>query len=482
MKNFFVFWSCIVFHPALWLPAQAAPRRAPAVRRVRTRPPSKPRPTPTPVTGPEWRNYNNIRMEPPVFAPAPWAEVRLPEVTNVADGLTLAYASSYARQYIMVRRFGSEPSEYPPVVTYQLHIAPIYLIAGPEFSPSGRYIAFKSGDLFDKRAGYRFYIIDRRTHTLIGGPDGVTYENVFWSPDSRFVAYLSGEELGVFKVQNRQTRVLARGVDMQQICWTQQGTLLYTSRSTPPGVTNPSIYEVSVDGHAPPQLLIESGESPLASPDGKQVAFFVSPDLLPKRDQTPDVLARQKQENNLDSGYYAPRLPMLHIFDRATRTRRRVEPDLVRGYGGVNDPLLQWQPDGRTLVVLEQKIKRQGEAFTTQAELRALNIPDGTWQSLATMVLPEDTSKPVAIPPDYFSVKAFAHREQFWVWGNEARKPSSGPTYIYDTTQVCFAVSWKGGVQRLARLWGIIGFDWFETSHSQLGINGETETSQTKPK
>jgi len=196
-----------------------------------------------------------------VSAPRPrWREL-------VAWGIA---ALALAAAILMLR---PTPSIHPELVKFQISAPEGVSLPNAIVSPDGRHLAILNDD------GGQIWLreLDSTVVRLLPGTDGAG--GVFWSPDSRYVAFTSGGKLHKLLIQNGSPETIcdvsagyAAGGS-----WGSQGTILFAVAETP---GNEGIYLVPEQGGAPRKLSVhdESGAElegywPHFLPDGFHFLF-----------------------------------------------------------------------------------------------------------------------------------------------------------------------------------------------------------------
>ena len=140
-------------------------------------------------------------------------------------------------------------------------------------SPDGAQIAVVAADASGTE---RLYIrrLNGRSARALAGTDGAEYP--FWSPDSRFVAFLAEDKLKKVDVNGGDVATLADASLGAAGSWNRDDVILFTPRGDAP------LFRVSANSGMPVEatsLVKESGESqhsfPFFLPDGRHFLFFV---------------------------------------------------------------------------------------------------------------------------------------------------------------------------------------------------------------
>lgn len=139
-------------------------------------------------------------------------------------------------------------------------------------SPNGEYLVFSAntpgwgGQLWLRRT-------DSLTAKLLPGTEGA--QNPFWSPDSKWIAFVSGSKLRKMPVDGGSPIVICDSAQERGATWNSNGTILFV-----PGPGYP-VYSVQDSGGSPiavTQIDTSAGEVshrwPVFMPDGKHFLFL----------------------------------------------------------------------------------------------------------------------------------------------------------------------------------------------------------------
>jgi Tol biopolymer transport system component/tRNA A-37 threonylcarbamoyl transferase component Bud32 len=142
------------------------------------------------------------------------------------------------------------------------------LVGGPAISPDETKLAFVAGDA----KGSRLWIRDLasgRTDAL-EGTDGAAF--VFWSPDSRQVAFFAGGKLKKIEAGGGPVQVLCDAPEGRGGSWSSKGAIVFT-----PNIYE-SIYRVPEGGGTPEKItnakLGWTHRNPTFLPDGEHFLFI----------------------------------------------------------------------------------------------------------------------------------------------------------------------------------------------------------------
>ena len=217
----------------------------------------------------------------------------------------------------------------------------------PFVSPNGRHIVFAVEEGGESALWVRD--LDRETPRKLEGTEGADYytptAGMFWSPDSRFIGFRSGQEL---------KRIPAEGGDPITLCDLSLGTYIGGSWS-PDGTrivfsSGGQLYEVPARGGAP-KLLFELEESEKAS-------TFARPHFLPFSAGT----------HGLVYNFGAVSDPRLGLLDLETGERRELGPGSRPAYSAsghlvYQSSLVDEKPGLWVLPFSLETLTATGEAF-----------------------------------------------------------------------------------------------------------------------
>lgn len=109
----------------------------------------------------------------------------------------------------------------------------------PQFSPDGRLLLFKYGNLHERYVGYDLYVWDLNARKM-QRITRLVYHFVLWSPNGRYVAYVRGADadgnpafselqLYTYDITTKQEHLIVQNNGIRGgIAWTPQNTLLYS--------------------------------------------------------------------------------------------------------------------------------------------------------------------------------------------------------------------------------------------------------------
>jgi Tol biopolymer transport system component len=118
----------------------------------------------------------------------------------------------------------------------------IVSIDAPRLSPDGKYLAFNATDS-DGKTQIWLRQLNSLTAQPLAGTDGAS--RPFWSPDSRFLAFMAEGKLKKIDVGGGPTQKIADAPSGADGSWSSEGVILYDGR------TNDPIYRVAAAGGIP---------------------------------------------------------------------------------------------------------------------------------------------------------------------------------------------------------------------------------------
>ena len=313
---------------------------------------------------------------------------------------TLLYPTDYGRRFFVLRGIninGLINGQSTNTATYPLY-APGKIFE-PEFSPDGKRILFKAGDPFESTSEHFLFLWDTeaaqvravsREPTKRSEPsgadalgEGMVFRNVYWSPDSKWIAYVRGGDRGgrvwpnmmypqlrLLNVDTGRSRRVTRNFGVvRDMAWTSQNTLLFVmlpkdrmplqeeeeqDKATDPEPDEPaqaSIFEATPGRGTKPSLVIADAERPVPSPDNRWIAF-----------------ARWSSKGTGDPAQ------QLCVFDRQSGAIKMLAEQKL-GF-------VLWTPDSRQLVVV--KTLYFGSA-RGEAQVSVIDIQTGARRDVATL-------------------------------------------------------------------------------------------------
>ncbi|HXW06931.1 MAG TPA: protein kinase [Vicinamibacterales bacterium] len=192
-------------------------------------------------------------------------------VCGVATAAAIGFATAWVRR-------APEPG---PIVRFPLIMPPSVQNASPPVvSPDGRNIVFAADS--DGRRMIWIRPLDALEPRPIPGTEGV--QRPFWSPDSRFVAFVAGGKLKKVDITGGPPQAICDAPNGSDGAWSPEGVILFDGRATDPlmrvpasgGVAQPVVFEAGKDEGTPgtgwPEFL----------PDGKHFLYTRSDPTSPE--------------------------------------------------------------------------------------------------------------------------------------------------------------------------------------------------------
>ena len=281
---------------------------------------------------------------------------------------------------------------------------PSYGITGCDFSPDEKNVLAKFSAPSVPTDVYSFCVWHKATGTVQQGPQGLRYVPTFWSPDSKFLAYIRGGDtdgreildqgdqnqdaplqLRIFDTFTGTGRLVAEHPLLDNIAWMRPDVLLYSKTvqpvpllfDMPNQASQPNIFAYSLRTGTS-KLLIGSGFSPAASPDAKNIAFL---GWGPAAPQTSSSTA---------FGIY--------LYNLHKKTQALVCPLPA---AGERDQLL-WMPDNKNLLVL--RVLSHG----TNLEAHLVRVDTLSRATRQLALLTVSNAKPRTHPAAAFQWKGFS--------------------------------------------------------------------------
>ena len=200
---------------------------------------------------------------------------------HVAWGACAVAALAAAGFAIAWTRRAPEPAA---VVRFPLVLpATVQDVSPPVISPDGRNIVF-AADSDGKRMIW-IRPMDALEARTIPGTENV--QRPFWSPDSRFVAFVAGDKLKKVDITGGPPQTICdTPVNSSDGSWSQEGVILFDARATDP------LMRVSATGGVPKPVVFENGKEggtpgtgwPEFLPDGKHFLYTIvdlsSPEMM----------------------------------------------------------------------------------------------------------------------------------------------------------------------------------------------------------
>lgn len=251
----------------------------------------------------------------------------------------------------------------------------------PQISPNGRYVMFKFGIIFSPGM-YRVYVYDTKAQkTQLISKDFLVYYALSWSPDSKYIALAKDGDITPIEYDyghNYEQPLRLQVVEWRTgksynvttsdsltgpWNWIAPHTLVYGKLSdkdqkqrqqtgyrgedfiSPQQIKNgknrrlyrPNLYTYSVED-SKSHLLLKDGYSPIASPDGKSIAFFGSATSHPFK-------------NDYDWQVSSSEMSLTVISPKDISAKRIVLGKKYQDY-----PRLIWLRDNNHLLVLNERV------------------------------------------------------------------------------------------------------------------------------
>ena len=162
-----------------------------------------------------------------------------------------------------------------PVMRFPLVLpATVQNVSPPAISPDGRNIVF-AADSGGKRMIW-LRPMDALEARIMPGTEGV--QRPFWSPDSRFVAFVAGDKLKKVDISGGPPQTICdTPVNSSDGSWSEAGVILFDARATDP------LMRVSAGGGVPQPVVFEAGKDkgtpgtgwPEFLPDGRHFLYTI---------------------------------------------------------------------------------------------------------------------------------------------------------------------------------------------------------------
>jgi eukaryotic-like serine/threonine-protein kinase len=190
----------------------------------------------------------------------PWALFAVAAVTAVAAFVVLS---------------GRKPAP-APVTRFQIGLdAQLAGMTWPRISPDGRMVAFLGRDAAGK-AGVWVRPLDAFAPYPLQGTEGAS--RLWWSPDSRFVAFFVGNQLKKSPVAGGPSQLICEADGGADGTWGSAGTILFDGRAIDPIRSVAASGGVASQATHPDAAKGEAGHAwPFFLPDGKHFLFLAMP-------------------------------------------------------------------------------------------------------------------------------------------------------------------------------------------------------------
>jgi len=318
---------------------------------------------------------------------------------------------------LILRAVGQEiKRDTAPTAVYRVTPPLAQVVFDPQFSSDGQTLMFKVGWPFEKVSTYRLFFWNIAEEKLLPGPvDNIANQNVAWSQDGRFVAYILGGDyegniwnkddflrLCIYDRQTKERRIVASNPGVTSFTWTPQNTLLFLSFSEeaitqsreairkngrqPAIAQRPQLMEVPAFEGEPKVIaqnaygnLYYSNMPPLsASPDAKWIAFYAWPE--PKVPVDEKTTASGDKENVEGAG--STEFPGLYLLDRITGARI-----LALHFSAHTQDFFTWTTDSRHLMLTRTSYEESNTRGKGEAKIIAVNTEDLSVKEIATLRL-----------------------------------------------------------------------------------------------
>lgn len=370
----------------------------------------------------------------------------------------------------------------------------------PQFSPNGRYILFKYGEPTSMNGTFNLYVLDTETSKLkLASPESLTYRFVSWSPDNRYIAFITGGDAEGNITQVMLGRVEYTGPLKLYVCdwrtgnlrlvasndtlrgpfsWVRPHTLFYgvlpkideenlpksnksvhlIDKSTKILPQRPDIFRYSIET-GKSLLVTHDGYRPTSSLGGQWIAFYGS--------EHPDkpLPLRTDWEND-------PQGAALSIAHSDGTNRIALNQE------GETYPFVFWLPDNRHLLTIQQI--RYG--IKAQAEIKEWDVETQRFRVVCTVEahdfkpIPRTTIEPQFLPLQIAQDGTTLFLISTEVIGHDPDLPADTP---YDISRHSLeAIDLHSGkITTIAQTIGALGVDWHEdTAPVMSTIPAQTKT------
>ena len=183
-----------------------------------------------------------------------------------------AAAAAGALVTVALSRLLATPPTPAPLVRFEIASPEgLPVVGAPMLSPDGRHLAFAATDEAGTRRVWIRSLDSLEAHPLAGS-EGITYRP-FWSPDSRFVAFIGDGKLKKVPIAGGPVQVICDAPSGADGSWSEDGRIAYDGGNADP------IHQVSSQGGIPTSLVDNSmvgGRQvgwPQFLPGGKKLLF-----------------------------------------------------------------------------------------------------------------------------------------------------------------------------------------------------------------
>lgn len=251
------------------------------------------------------------------------------------------------------------------------------VVFGLQFSPDGKTLLLKVGWPFDRYGGYRIYLLDIKTQELRPAPiGGLLYEKIFWSPDSRYFAYVTGGdiegnewpdseplELFIYDTATQKSYRVAKNPAIRTLAWDEGDVLLYNfappadlsckkvDKNAVAALADVYTFDAAhLEKVAQPTKLLSESFGPVPSPGGKWIALW----SRPTAEEKALLRATHKTDTEAQNMMASDTTAHLFLYDRATKKRFLQFPLITPG----KFSSLLWTHDGKRLIAMQYKYSR----------------------------------------------------------------------------------------------------------------------------
>ncbi len=315
-----------------------------------------------------------------------------------------------AQQYLVFHSLSySKTLKAQPTSVVTYHANTTWRIWDPQIAPDGTSMLFKLAD--QPSHSYYSYAVflwnfNNNSFKRMRAPLNLNFRRVYWSPDSKHIAFVSGGDRGgnvpahfeplqlhIYDVQTGKERMIVENPSVTRMAWTKQNTLLFTmelseeAKKDKPGEEegarkqrHAAIYEVAPNEGSVPKIVIPNGFYPQPSPDGKWIAYVAQP--APKK---------PGDKPGGEDGQDVPRAGLVvngriasglgfYLWNRQTGKRTLIGPADLNSY--------RWTPDSAHIVTLNESYrtvkgdKAQGEG---KGLIGVVDVPSLTSHDVTTL-------------------------------------------------------------------------------------------------
>ena len=361
----------------------------------------------------------------------------------------------------------------------------------PRYSPDGCQLAYTVD--FDGAEAYHLLIFDRQTsdqRDLTPNPKGSLQADFSWSPDSKFIAYLSDEsgqfDVYVIPADGGEARlVLDAGYPAWKVRWSPDGKKLAVSVEAG-GIDFSTFIVNAADGSDVYRIADESGPidagQPCWSPDGTRLAFTSDVDGLNNVGILELATHRIQWLTNGDGEKQYPAWSpdgksLVYVFNRSTVSWLGVQkpdgsPQMYRVEPGVHY-LPHFTPDGSQILF----------AFDNPChpdDIWSLSIGDGSFTQITHSLPQELVDFPFSMPEEIYypgldgtPVPALLFKQQGQKPGPAAILVHGGPDWFFEMTwyPLMAHMASRGWVVLVPNYRGSTGYGraWQEASRFDFG-------------